>query len=402
MTVNLQQIQAAARLIEGRVVDTPCHYSRTLSRLSGAEVYLKFENLQFTSSFKDRGALVKLESLSESEKAAGVIAVSAGNHAQAVAYFAKTLGIPATIVMPRFTPNIKVENTRVFGAEVILHGDDLSESTHFAEEQSGERNLTLVHPYNDEHIIAGQGTVGLEMLNQQPELECLLVPVGGGGLIAGIAIAANAVKPDITVVGVEAERFQAVKQSLAGQSIECGQHTIAEGIAVKQPGEKTLAVIERLVSDIVLVDESDLESAILLLLELEKTVAEGAGAASLAALLQNKPRFAGKKVGLVLSGGNIDLMVLSSVIQRGLVRTRRLVCLLIDLPDVPGALADVCALLAECEANVVQVEHQRAFTNLSVRAVEVSFLLETRGETHILALLTALEKRGYHGQLKED
>ncbi|UCE88001.1 MAG: threonine ammonia-lyase, partial [Deltaproteobacteria bacterium] len=341
MAVHLRDIQAAAEAIAGSVVRTPCTRSRTLSEITGAQVILKFENHQFTASFKDRGALVKLLTLTPEERSAGVIAMSAGNHAQAVAYHAQRLGIPATIVMPRTTPNVKVERTRAFGAEVILHGAGLDAAREHAEALARQRKLVLVHPYDDEHIIAGQGTIALEMLDAFRDLETLVVPIGGGGLIAGVATAAKALRPEIEIVGVEAARFPAMLQAIRGEPIECGSETLAEGIAVVEPGRCTLPVIRERVDEILLVGEGDIEAAVLLLLEVEKTVVEGAGAAGLAALLQHRSRFAGRQVGLILSGGNIDLLALSSIIQRGLVRSGRLVRLHVGIPDVPGALAEV-------------------------------------------------------------
>ena len=397
--VEFQDVQQAAMSIRGRVAHTPCTFSPKLSELAGAEVYLKFENLQFTGAFKERGALAKLLSLSQAQRAQGVIAMSAGNHAQAVAYHAQQLGIRAVIVMPRFTPNVKVERTRSFGAEVILHGDSLDEAGALTRQLLRERELCLVHPYDDPHIIAGQGSIALEMLGAHPDLQVLIIPVGGGGLIAGNAIAAKALQPDIEVVGVQTERFPAMRQALAGETIRCGASTIAEGIAVKQPGRLTSEIARRLVDDMALVDEGEIEEAVQLLLRLEKTVVEGAGAAGLAALLAHRERFSGRKVGLILSGGNIDLVILSSIIQRSLVRSGRLVRLHVEVRDVPGGLADATRLLAEADANIVEVRHQRAFTSLSLQSADVEFVLLTRGLEHLQHIMTTLSAGGYQAKL---
>jgi threonine dehydratase len=395
LVVELSDIQQAATSIRGRAVDTPCTFSPKLSELTGADVYLKFENLQYTGSFKERGALIKLLSLSEAQRAQGVIAMSAGNHAQAVAYHAQQLGIRAVIVMPRYTPNVKVERTRSFGAEVILHGESLDEASALTQQLLHERDLQLVHPYDDARIIAGQGTIALEMLAAHPDLEVFIVPVGGGGLIAGSAIAAKGLQPGISIVGVQTARFPSMRQALAGETIHCGTSTIAEGIAVKQPGRLTSAIVREMVEDIVLVDEGEIEEAVQLLLRLEKTVVEGAGAAGLAALLAHCERFSGRKVGLILSGGNIDLIILSSIIQRSLVRSGRLVRLHVEVRDVPGGLAEVARLLADADANIVEVHHQRAFSSLSLQSADVEFVLLTRGLEHLQQIMDTLGAGGY-------
>jgi len=399
MTVTLQDVRDAAQAIHGQVERTPCTHSRTLSQITGAEVFLKFENLQFTAAFKERGALNKLLSLDSEQRRSGVITMSAGNHAQAVAYHAQRLGIPATIVMPRFTPNVKVEHTRAFGAEVVLHGDTFDDAGVYARKLAADRGLFLVHPYDDEQVIAGQGTIALEMLAEMPGLDVLVVPIGGGGLIAGNAVAAKGALPEIEIVGVQTERFPSMYQALAGEPIRCGVSTIAEGIAVKEPGRITREIVRRLVSAILLVGETDIEEAVLLLLEVEKSVVEGAGAAGLAALLRNRDRFAGKRVGLVLSGGNIDMMVLSSIIQRGLVRSRRLVRLRVGLRDVPGALAEITRLIGEANANIVQVQHHRAFTDQPLQVAEVEFVLQTRGPQHLRRVVDDLKEAGYEVDL---
>ena len=402
MTVSFQDVRNAAAAISGAVVATPCLHSRTLSGITGAQVFLKFENQQFTASFKERGALAKLLSLSPAQRAAGVIAVSAGNHAQGVAYHARRLDIPAVIVMPRFTPHVKVEHTRAFGAEVILQGETFDDAKAYALELMAQRRLLLVHPYDDEKVIAGQGTIALEMLAVQPDLDVLLVPIGGGGMISGMAIAAKSIRPGIEVLGVESLRFPSMYSALKGLKPEFGTNTIAEGIAVKEPGKLTLEIVRRHVNDMILVDEGDIEEAMLLLLEIEKTVVEGAGAVALAGLLKDRNRFAGKKVGLVLSGGNIDPLTLADIIERGMVRSGRLTRLQVELRDLPGSLARVTACLAEANANIEEVHHERAFTRLPVQSAEVDFVLETRGHDHIRQIIAALEKAGFKAKLHNE
>ena len=395
MSVTLQDIQDAARVIAGQVVRTPCLHSRTLSEITGAEVYLKFENHQFTASFKERGALNKLASLTPDEARGGVIACSAGNHAQGVAYHATRLGIPAVIVMPRYTPYVKVEHTRKHGAEVILEGDDFDCAKDHALALARSRNLALVHPYDDEKIIAGQGTVGLEMLEAWPALDMLVVAIGGGGLISGIATAARALKPSIEVIGVETRRFPSMYHALKGTKAEFEASTIAEGIAVKEPGKLTRRIIARLVAEVLLVDEGDIEQAIVMLLEIEKTVVEGAGAAPLAALLTAPERFRGRKVGLVLGGGNIDPLMLAGIIERGMVRAGRLARINVEISDLPGSLAKVTACIAAQNANIDQVHHQRAFTHLTVQNAELEVVLKTRNREHVREIVTALERAGF-------
>jgi threonine dehydratase len=401
VNVTLDDIRAAAEAIRGSVVETPCVQSQKLSEITGAEVSLKLENLQFTGSFKDRGARVRLLALTDAERARGVIAMSAGNHAQAVACHARRLGIAATIVMPRYTPDIKTEHTRRYGAEVILHGETLVEAEQLTRQLSRERGLVLVHPYDDPHVIAGQGTIALEMLEACPDLEVLIIPIGGGGLIAGNAIAAKAIKPGIEIIGVETRRFPSMQQALAGKPPACGTTTLADGIAVKIPGKLTLPVVRALVDRIELVDEADIEAAVLLLMEVEKLVAEGAGATGLAALLANRESLAGRKVGLVISGGNIDLPVLSSIIQRGLVHSGRLVRIHVNMRDVPGMLAEVSACLGRTGANIVQVMHQRTFTTLPVQFVLVEFMLQTRGMEHVREIMATLDEAGHKTQISE-
>ncbi len=395
MPVTLADIEAAAGAIAGQVERTPCLHSRTLSEITGARVYLKFENHQFTASFKERGALNKLACLDAAQARKGVIACSAGNHAQGVAYHAHRLGIPATIVMPRFTPYVKVEQTRRHGAEVLLEGDNFDGAKACAIAQARERGLTLVHPYDDEKVIAGQGTCGLEMLDEHPQLEALLVAIGGGGLVSGVAIAAHARNPAVEVVGVEMVRFPGMYHAIRGGTPAFGASTIAEGIAVKEPGRLTREIIAREVADILLVDEGDVEEAIVMLLEIEKTVVEGAGAAPLAALLRNRERFRGRRVGLVLGGGNIDPLVLSEIIERGMVRAGRLARVLVELRDLPGSLARVTACIAEQNANIEEVHHQRAFTTLAVQNAEVDLVLKTRNREHVAQIVAALKRAGF-------
>ena len=396
--ITVADIRAAAGRLRGQILDTPCVESRTLSQITGAQVFLKFENLQFTASFKERGACNKLAQLNDEEKRHGVIAMSAGNHAQGVAYHAQRLGLRAVIVMPRFTPQVKIERTRSFNAEVVLHGDTLEESRGYALKQAGEQGLAFVHPYDDEAIVAGQGTVGLEMLQAVPELDTLVVAVGGGGLIAGIAVAAKAVKPHIEVIGVQTLRFPNMYNAIKHQSLPQGGSTIAEGIAVGTPGRITQAIIEKQVDDLLLVDEGDIEQSIVMLLEIEKTLVEGAGAASLAALLKNPQRFAGRKVGLVLGGGNIDPMLLAAIIERGMVRAGRLARIRVSSRDVPGSLARITAIVAEAGANIDEVHHQRAFTLLAAQNVEIELVIQTRGRPHIQAVLDALHAGGYQAE----
>lgn len=393
--IQLADIQAAADRLHGQVLNTPCVESRTISRLTGAQVFLKFENLQFTASFKERGAFNKLSQLSDSERQRGVIAMSAGNHAQGVAYHAQRLGLRAVIVMPRFTPGVKVERTRSFGAEIVLHGDTLDEARSHALALAAEQQLAFVHPYDDEAIVAGQGTVGLEMLQAVPELDMLVVAVGGGGLISGVAVAAKALKPGIEVIGVQTLRFPSMFNAVKHVALPQGSSTIAEGIAVGTPGQVTQAIIEKYVDDLVLVDEGDIEQAIVMLLEIEKTLVEGAGAAPLAALLKDPDRFRGRKIGLVLGGGNIDPMLLAAIIERGMVRAGRLARIRVSARDVPGSLARITAIVSEAGANIDEVHHQRAFTLLAAQNVDIELVVQTRGREHIQAVLQALQAGGF-------
>jgi threonine dehydratase len=393
--ITIDDVRSAANVIAGHVVNTPCLHSRTLSEITGANVYLKFENHQFTASFKERGALNKLVSLSAEQRARGVIAASAGNHAQGVAHHAARLGIPSVIVMPRYTPNVKVEMTRRHGAEVVLEGDNFDEAKAHALTLAQTRSLVFVHPYDDEKVIAGQGTIALEMLQAQPHLDTLAIAIGGGGLVSGIAVAAKVLKPDIDIVGVETTRFPSMYAALRGETATFGSSTIAEGIAVKEPGQITEQIVRQHVSEIVLVDEGDIEQAIVMLLEIEKTVVEGAGAVSLAALMRHPKRFAGRNVGLVLCGGNIDPLMLAEIIQRGMVRSGRLARIKVELRDLPGALAKITSVIAESNANIEEVHHQRAFTNLPVQSAEVEFVLKTRNAAHIDEIVARLAAVGF-------
>jgi threonine dehydratase len=396
--LELADIRQAALRLQGQVLDTPCVESRTISQIAGAQVFLKFENLQFTASFKERGACNKLAQLSDEQRARGVVAMSAGNHAQGVAYHAQRLGLRAVIVMPRFTPGVKVERTRSFGAQIVLHGDTLDEARSHAMELAAQQKLTFVHPYDDEAIVAGQGTVGIEMLAAVPELDTLVVAVGGGGLIAGIAVAAKTLKPGIEVIGVQTLRFPNMFNAVKHQSLPQGASTIAEGIAVGTPGRIPQAIIEKHMDDIVLVDEGDIEQAIVMLLEIEKTLVEGAGAAGLAALLKYPERFRGRKVGLVLGGGNIDPLLLAAIIERGMVRAGRLARIRVSARDVPGSLARITAIVSEAGANIDEVHHQRAFTMLAAQNVDIELVVQTRGRDHIQDVIDALHAGGFQAQ----
>jgi threonine dehydratase len=388
-------IEAAAGRLAGQVLDTPFVESKTLSQITGAQVFLKFENLQFTASFKERGALNKLASMvATGRPIRGVIAASAGNHAQGVAHHAQRLGLSAVIVMPVTTPMVKVERTRGFGASVVLHGETFDEAREHALGRAEREGLTFVHPFDDALVIAGQGTVGLEMLRVQPDLDTLVIAVGGGGLISGIALAARHLSPGIEVIGVQTRRFPAMFNAVKGTAHPQGISTIAEGIAVGVPGEITRGMVAGLVDDMVLVDEGDLEQALVMLLEIEKTLVEGAGAAGLAALLKDPPRYAGKKVGLVLCGGNIDPLLLAAILERGMVRAGRLARVRVAARDTPGVLARITAIVADAGANIDEVHHQRAFSTLSVQSVEVELVLQTRNLAHVGEVVAALQAAG--------
>lgn len=397
--IEYNDILAAAQRLQGHLLRTPCVASQTLSDITGAQVFLKFENLQFTASFKERGACNKLAQLTPEQSARGVIAMSAGNHAQGVAYHAQRLGLHAVIVMPRFTPGVKVERTRGFGAEVILHGDTLEEARSHAFALADQRHLTFVHPYDDDDIIAGQGTVALEMLEDVPDLDTLVVAIGGGGLISGMATVAKALRPSIDVVGVQTVRFPAMFNAVKDTHHPQGTSTIAEGIAVGTPGRIPMDIIRQRVDDLVLVDEGDIEQALVMLLEVEKTLVEGAGAVGLAALLKYPERFQGKRVGLVLCGGNIDPLLLAAIIERGMVRAGRLARIRVGARDVPGSLARITAMVAEAGANIEEVHHQRAFTTLSAQNAEIELVVQTRGHAHVADVLGVLRQAGFDAQL---
>lgn len=395
-SVTIDDVWAAASRIADHVVRTPMGHSRTLSGMVGAEVYVKFENLQFTGSFKDRGAANHLRSLPASTLEAGIVALSAGNHAQGVAHVASQLGVDATIVMPASAPFNKVTNTRALGATVVQHGATFADAKQKLDELRSERGYHYVPPYDDEAIIAGQGTVGLEMLADHPELDVLVVPIGGGGLVSGIAVAARTLRPSVEIIGVEIDSYAAVAAALAGDADPPGGFdTLADGIAVKTPGDVTLPLIRRYVDDVVVVSEDGTERAITLLLELEKTVAEGAGAVTLAALLEHGDRFAGKEVGLVLSGGNIDIRVLASVLMRGLGRTGRMSTLRLEVGDLPGQLAPIVTTLADGGANIIDVDHRRLFDPISARRTMIDIVIETQSRDHRDGVVASLRDLGF-------
>jgi threonine dehydratase len=391
LPVTFGDVEAAAKVLAGIVKQTTFERSRTLSDITGASVWLKFENLQFTATFKERGALNRLSALSADERRRGVIACSAGNHAQGVAYHAARLKIPATIVVPLGTPMMKIENTRRHGAKVIEGGATLEEAARLATDHGDKERLTFIHPYDDRLIIAGQGTIALEMLAAMPDLDMLIVPIGGGGLISGIAVAAKTLKPSIEIVGVQAALYPSMYNLVKAQQLPMRGDTLAEGIAVKAPGRITSEIVGALVDDIVLVSEQQIEQALSLLINIEKTVTEGAGAAGLAAILANEARFRGRAVGVVLSGGNIDTRLLSGVLTRQLARESRLSQLRFDIVDRPGQLATVVGVLSKTGANIVEVSHQRIFTDLPAKAVLLEVVIETRDRSHLLSIIDALK-----------
>lgn len=393
--VTIADIHAAAAALSGQIVATPCAEARTLSQITGARLFLKFENQQFTASFKDRGACNKLQSLTVAERQAGVIAMSAGNHAQGVAYHAARLGIPATIVMPRTTPFVKVRQTREHGARVVLEGEMLAGAFEAAQRIAAEQGLVMIHPFDDPAVIAGQGTIGLEMLAAVPDLETLVVPIGGGGLIAGVAIAAKTLNPAIRVIGVEAALYPSMYNALRDKAEVCGGMTIAEGIAVKEAGRLTRTIARDHVDDIVLVTEAELERAIGLLLAIEKTVVEGAGAAGLAAVIARPDLFAGRKTGVILSGGNIDPRLLGEVIRRNLVREGRVAGLRVQISDSPGTLATIATLIGEAGGNILDVSHQRLFLDVPVKNADLDLVIETRDADHLGDIIARIEAAGY-------
>ncbi len=401
LPVSIADVRAAHERIRDSIVRTPTLVSKTLSNLTGATVYLKFENLQFTAAYKERGALNTLLLLSDEAKARGVIAASAGNHAQGLAYHANRLGVPATIVMPTNTPTVKVVQTEGHGATVVLHGATYDAAYAHARELEKERGYTFVHPFDDPRVIAGQGTVAIEMLQDVPGLDTLVVPIGGGGLISGMSTVARAADHPIEVIGVQAELYPSMYNKLRHTELPCAGDTLAEGIAVKEPGGITAKMVEALVDDIVLVSERSLEESVSLLLQIEKTVVEGAGAAGLAALLANKDRFAGKTVGIVLCGGNIDTRLLANVLLRDLARSGRLARLRIRLQDQPGALYNVARIFDQERVNILELAHQRIFTNLPAKGLSLDVECETRDRAHLDRLLAALGTAGYEVKLIE-
>ena len=395
LAVTFDDIAKAARTIEGAVERTPLRRSRTLSEITGADVWIKFENLQFTASFKERGALNRLTSLSAKERKTGVIAMLAGNHAQGVAYHAARLGIPATIVMPLGTPFVKVEHTRKHGARVLLHGESVADAAAFAFQMCEREGLTFVHPYDDAHVIAGQGTVAVEMLEDAPDLDMLAIQIGGGGLFSGCAIAATHIKPSIEMIGVEARMFPSMHAVLRGEEPACGGQTIAEGIAVKEVGQMTRVIARALIREVLLVEESHLEQAVNLFATVEKTVAEGAGAAGLAALLAHPSKFQGRKVGIILCGGNIDPRLLASVLTRALVREGRISSLRIIGDDRPGLLGRVAKVIGDVGGNIIEVAHNRLALDVPAKGAEFDILIETRDAQHTQEVVDALSAAGY-------
>jgi threonine dehydratase len=397
MTLTYDAILAAAARLKGHIERTPCRLSRTLSEITGAEVWVKFENLQFTAAYKERGALNMLMTLGENARKRGVIAASAGNHSQGLAYHAARLSVPVTIVMPRTTPFMKVRQTRAFGADVVLEGDSYDEASAHALKLCKALDLVFVHPFNEVEVMAGQGTVALEMLEDVPDLEVLPVPIGGGGLIAGVATAAKHIKPDISIVGVEPAMYPSFTAKMRGMrtAAPIGGATIAEGIAVRQVGEATYAIARPLIDEVLLIEEPFFESAIALYCNVEKTVAEGAGAASLAALLAYPEKFRGKKCGLILTGGNIDTRLLASVLTRELVRDNRLVSLRIIGDDRPGLLATVSRIIGDHGANIVEVAHNRLALDVPAKGAEFDIMIETRDSEHTEEIMASLRQAGY-------
>ncbi len=399
--LTLDDVRAAAARIDGAVVRTPMLHSQTLSEISGADIWLKFENHQFTAAYKERGALNALLHLNEKQRARGVIAASAGNHSQGLSYHGRRLGVPVTIVMPQTTPSVKVMQTESVGGNVTLFGETFDEAYAHARELEKERGLTFVHPFDDPLVAAGQGTVALEMLEQKDDFDCLVVPIGGGGLMSGMATVAKAIKPSIEMVGVQAELYPSMYSAVTGDERPCGGDTLAEGIAVKAPGEFTRQIIGELVDDVLLVKESALEHAVALLLQIEKTVVEGAGAAGLAAILSNPEKFKGKTVGLVLCGGNIDTRLLANVLLRDLARSGRLARLQIVLQDRPGALFKVMREFNEHNVNIIEIYHQRIFTTLPAKGLTAEIECEARDGEQIDRLVTSLRAKGYSVEMAE-
>ncbi|QGZ94024.1 threonine ammonia-lyase [Terricaulis silvestris] len=396
--VTFADIQAAAERLKDRIERTETHYSRSLSNITGADVWVKYENHHETGAFKERGALNRLLQLTDAEKKRGVIAASAGNHAQAVAHHARALGVPTTIVMPKGTPNVKVEQTRARGATIVIEGETYDDAYAHALKLGEERNLVFVHPFNDAGVIAGQGTAAIEMLEDAPEIDVLIVPIGGGGLIAGMGIAAKAIKPSIQIYGVEPESYPSFNGKRRGTNVSAGGQTIAEGIAVKKIGDLSFELADKLVEDVILVDEPGFEQAIALYVSAEKTVAEGAGAASLAALLSAPEKFKGRKVGIVLSGGNIDTRILASVLERSMVRQGRIAVLRFIGDDRPGILATVSRIIGDTGGNILQVAHHRMALHAPIKGVEFDIEIETRDMQHTQEIVDALIAAGYNAR----
>lgn len=395
MSVKFQDILDAAAVIDGKIEKTPLVFAHAISEMVGAEIYIKLENQQVTSSFKDRGALNKLVSLTDDEKSRGVVAMSAGNHAQSVAYHSKRLGIPATIVMPLATPYNKVERTQKHGAEVVLAGETLVEAQEKVLQLIKERSLIQVHPFDDDKVIAGQGTVALEMLAQQPNLDALIIPTGGGGLISGCSIAAKAIKPDIEVIGAEAKLFPSMYHALRGEPSVCGGATLAEGIAVKDVAARTVAICKNTVDTIKLADETSIERAVFLLLSQQKTLAEGAAATGLATILSEPEYFAGRKVGIVLTGGNIDPRILASISYRELEREQRIINLRFSIDDKPGILGKITTMLGDQGANVLEVSHHRMYLDISAKGAQLDIMLETRDGSHATEIVDEIRREGF-------
>ena len=399
MTVTANDIRAAAVTLDGHIIRTPFIKSPMLSRILGCDLTLKLENLQHTSSFKARGAYMAMQALDDTARQRGVITMSAGNHAQAVAYHANMMGIPATIVMPAQTPFAKVSRTRAFGAEIVLEGRNLNECEGTVNRLISEHGLSLIHPYDDELVMTGQGTAGLEMLSDQDDLDILLVPIGGGGLIGGIATITRDMRPDIKIIGVQTALYPAMKQAVAGQDIACGGETLAEGIAVKKPGAVTQPVVAKYVDDVLLVDEQALEWAVGALVEQQRVVSEGAGAAGIAAIYQHREIFAGKKVGVVICGGNIDPRLLASILNRNMASDGRLARLRIDISDEPGMLAAITASISRCGGNIVEIYHQRLFYDVPAKLAKIDAVIETRGPDHVTEIIDEL--RGANFQVRQ-
>jgi len=402
MPVTAQHIRDAANTLQGQVIRTPMLAAPMLSRAFGCELFVKLENQQHTSSFKARGAYVAMQALTDAQRKAGVIAMSAGNHAQAVAYHAERMGIPAVIVMPAQTPFAKVARTRSYGAEVVLEGRNLNECEGTVNALIQDRGLTLIHPYDNELVMTGQGTVGLEMLEDQPDLDIMVVPIGGGGLIGGIATIARDMRPNIKIIGVQTKSYPTMKLAVAGKDIECGGETLAEGIAVKKPGNFTRPVVSQLVDDIILVSERQLEWAVGALVEQQRVVSEGAGAAGIAAIYGNQALFTGKKVGAVICGGNIDPRLLASILNRNMAVDGRIARLRIDISDEPGMLAAISTAIGKCGGNIVEIYHQRLFYDVPAKLAKIDAVIETRGPAHVDEIIAALRAANFNVRQLED